>query len=326
MTEQATGPCVVGGDLGGTRFRLALADATGQVLWRNSCLTEAGQGLDAVLGRVKTMIGEALTSAPSAVGSIAIAAPGPLDPWKGIIYRPPNLPGWDEVHLKQILEDAFGIPVHVGNDANLAALAEWRFGAGRGCDHLVYVTVSTGVGGGVIDRGQLLLGYGGGAGEVGHMTIDIDGPKCNCGNRGCLEALASGTAISRRAVERLRAGAASRLLELAGGDLERVTAELVVEAARQGDPVAGEVMQKAGYALGVGLANLMHLYDPQVIVLGGGVTNAGPLLFGPMHEAIEERAMEAFRNRTRIVQAELGDDVGVYGAVALALAPPVSLR
>ncbi len=319
MTEQAAGRCVVGGDLGGTRFRVALADGTGRFLRRSSCLTEADQGLEAVLGRMKRMIREVMTDAPCPVAAVAIAAPGPLDPWKGVVFSPPNLKGWGDVPLKQIMEDDLGVPVHLGNDANLAALAEWRFGAGRGCDHLVYVTVSTGVGGGVIDKGQLVLGCGGGAGEVGHMTIDMNGPRCNCGNPGCLEALSSGTAIARRAAERLQAGAVSRLTEMAGGVPQRVTAELVVEAARAGDQVAGEVMRAAGYALGVGLVNLMHLYDPQVIVLGGGVTNAGELLFGPMREAIQERALESFRKRTRIVLAELGDEVGVYGAVALAL-------
>lgn len=319
MSESTPSRCVIGGDLGGTRFRVALADETGKLLQRRSWLTEADRGLAAVLERVQALIAEVAATSPGSVAGIAIAAPGPLDPWKGIVYRPPNLPGWDEVHLKEILEARFGIPVSVGNDANLAALAEWRFGAGRGSDYVTYVTVSTGVGGGVIDRGQLLLGSGGGAAEVGHMTIELNGPYCNCGNRGCLEALASGTAISRRAVERLEAGAQSSILSLAGGRLEVVTAELVVEAAHQGDAVAREVMWNAGYALGVGLANLMHLYDPQIIVLGGGVTNAGPLLFDPMHQAIQERAMAAFRRRTRITIAELGDDVGLYGAVALAL-------
>lgn len=319
MTKQAAGRYVVGGDLGGTRFRVALADEAGRFLFRTSCLTEADQGLDAVLVRIKAMIREALASAPGPVEAIAIAAPGPLDPWKGVVYRPPNLPGWDEVHLKEILEADLGVPAHVGNDANLAALAEWRFGAGRGYEYLVYVTVSTGIGGGVIDRGHLLLGCGGGAAEVGHMTIEVNGPRCNCGNRGCLEALASGTAIGRRAVELLQAGASSRMLELAGGRLDRVTAEVVVEAARAGDAVAAKVVRAAGYALGVGLTNLMHLYDPQIIVLGGGVTRAGSLIFDPMHEAMEERVMQAFRGRFKVVQAELGDDVGVYGAVALAL-------
>jgi glucokinase len=328
MTELTAGPTsgsgasgeinVVGGDLGGTRFRIALADSSGKLLHRSGIRTEASRGQAAVLERIKGSIRDTIALARGPVGAIAIAAPGPLDPWKGIIYRPPNLPGWDEVHLKEILEDAFGIPTHVGNDANLAAMAEWRFGAGRGSSHVVYVTVSTGVGGGVIDRGQLLLGFCGGAAEVGHMTIDVNGPRCNCGNYGDLEALASGTAISRRAVESIKAGHESRIVELAGG-LEKVAAEHVVEAARQGDAVALEVLHRAGYYLGVGVANLMMLYDPEVIVLGGGVMNAKDLLFAEMHRAIEERAMLSFRLRTRIELAVLGDDVGIYGAVALAL-------
>jgi len=323
MTEQAAAGLVtrhvIGGDLGGTRFRVALADDSGRFIQRKSCLTEADRGLAAVLDRMKALVGEVINESSAPVAAIAIAAPGPLDPWKGIIYRPPNLPGWDEVHLKEIFEDAFGVPTFVGNDANLAALAEWRFGAARGVDCLVYVTVSTGVGGGVVEKGRLILGVGGGAAEVGHMTIEMNGPYCNCGNRGCLEALASGTAIARRAIERLQTGSESTMLQLAGGIVESVTAEHVVEAARAGDKVAGEVMHNAGYALGVGMANLMHLYDPAIIVVGGGVTNAGELLFAPMRQAIAERAMKAFSDRTNVVLAELGDDVGVYGAVALAL-------
>jgi len=170
----------------------------------------------------------------------------------------------------------------------------------------------------VIDSGKLLLGYGGGAAEVGHMTIDMDGPRCNCGNYGDVEALASGTAIARRAVEAVKAGGQSAIVELAGG-LDRVTAEHVVAAARQGDELALRVMRRAGYCLGVGVANLMMLYDPQVVVLGGGVMNARDLMFEEMHRAIDERAMEAFREHTRVAVAELGDDVGIYGAIALAL-------
>ena len=329
MTEQAAavvggqiptdGVCVVGGDLGGTQFRIALADGEGRLLHRTAIRTEASQGLQAVLQRIKGSIRDTIALAPGMVAQIAVAAPGPLDPWKGIIYTPPNLPGWDEVPLKDVLEDAFGIPVSIGNDANLAALAEWRFGAARGSNHVVYMTVSTGVGGGVVDSGKLLLGYGGGAAEVGHMTIDMDGPRCNCGNHGDLEALASGTAIARRAVEAVKAGGQSSIVGLAGG-LERVAAEHVVEAARQGDELALRVMRRAGYCLGVGVANLMMLYDPEVIVLGGGVImNARDLMFEEMHRAVAERAMEAFRERTRIAVAELGDDVGIYGAIALAL-------
>ncbi len=309
---------VVGGDLGGTRFRVALADGEGHLLHRSGIATEASRGLQATLERIKGSIRETIALAPGKVAQIAIAAPGPLDPWKGIIFTPPNLPGWVEVPFKDVLEDAFGIPVSIGNDCNLAAMAEWRFGAGRGSNHIVYMTVSTGVGGGVIDNGKLLLGYGGGAAEVGHMTIDMDGPRCNCGNYGDVEALASGTAIARRAVEAIKAGGQSTIVELAGG-LDRVSAEHVVAAARQGDEVALRVMRRAGYCLGVGVANLMMVYDPQLIVLGGGVMNARDLLFEEMYRAIGERAMASFRERCRVTIAELGDDVGIYGAIALAL-------
>ncbi|MBI2939132.1 MAG: ROK family protein [Chloroflexi bacterium] len=316
---------VVGGDLGGTRFRAVLANGRGEVVRRADTLTRAAEGLEAVVNRMATTIeslfsemGDGLDRAR--VRAVGLAAPGPLDPWRGIVYSPPNLPGWGDVPLARLMGERLGLPVFLGNDANLAALAEHRFGAGVGADHLVYITVSTGVGGGVIADGKLLLGSGGGAGEIGHMTIERDGPRCGCGNRGCLEALASGTAIARRAVSLLATGAPSRIREVVAGNLSRVTAEVVVQAAAAGDALAGQIIRDAGTALGVGVANVMHLYDPQIIVIGGGVVNAGALLFDPMHAEIERRALAAFRERTRITTPALGDACGVLGAVALALA------
>ena len=184
---------------------------------------------------------------------------------------------------------------------------------------MIYVTVSTGIGGGIISDGRMILGSGGGAGEVGHMTLKQDGPLCGCGNRGCLEARASGPAIRREAIERLAAGESSSLTAMSGGDPENVTTEMVVAAAGQGDALALDVMNQAGRYLGMGLVNLMHILDPELIVLGGGVTNAGDLLFTPMHAEMDVRAMAVYRKRTRIVTAALGGDVGLYGAVALAL-------
>jgi glucokinase len=319
VSEQAAGRYVIGGDLGGTRFRVVLADEAGRFVARGNCLTEAYRGRDAVIERLKATIREVLVAAPRPPEAIALSAPGPLDPWKGIIHQAPNLPGWDNIPVKDIFEQEFGIPFLLGHDANVAALAEFRYGAGRGTQDMIYITVSTGIGGGIIHQGRMLLGHGGGAGEVGHMTLEIDGPLCGCGNRGCLEALASGPAIRRQAADRVRAGEASSISARAGGDLDKVSTEIVVEAARDGDALAIDVMRRAGLALGTGLANLMHIIDPEIIVLGGGVTHAGELLFAPMREAIECHAMPVYRQRTRVVTAELGDDVGLYGAVALAL-------
>lgn len=319
MTE-STGRYVIGVDLGGTRLRVALADLSGTIVRRRTVLTLAEEGRNAVIRRIVAEVRAVLEPSPlPELLRVAVAVPGPVDPWRGMVYRPPNLPGWGDLPLRQILEEDLTVPVLLGNDANLAALAEYRYGAGQGCRHLVYVTVSTGVGGGVIDAGRLLLGTWGGASEIGHMTIDLNGPRCSCGNFGCLEALASGTAIAQEAGRRIAAGSASILVERSHGELERIDAAMVVAAAMRGDQLARSVVQWAGYNLGVGLANLMHLYDPQVIVVGGGVANAWDLLAPELGRAVRERAMEAYANRTQILRSQLGDDVGVLGAIAFAL-------
>lgn len=319
MTE-STGRYVIGVDLGGTRLRVALADLSGTIVRRRTVLTLAEEGRNAVIRRIVAEVRAVLEPSPlPELLRVAVAVPGPVDPWRGMVYRPPNLPGWGDLPLRQILEEDLTVPVLLGNDANLGALAEYRYGAGQGCRHLVYVTVSTGVGGGVIDAGRLLLGTWGGASEIGHMTIDLNGPRCSCGNFGCLEALASGTAIAQEAGRRIAAGSASILVERSHGELERIDAAMVVEAAMRGDQLAHSVVRWAGYNLGVGLANLMHLYDPQVIVVGGGVANAWDLLAPELGRAVRERAMEAYANRTQILRSQLGDDVGVLGAIAFAL-------
>jgi glucokinase len=229
----------------------------------------------------------------------------------------PNLLAWYNTPIKAILEKELRLPVFVSNDATLAALGEYKFGAGVGCHDLIYITVSTGIGGGVIVGGKLLLGTRGFAAEVGHMTIDINGPRCNCGNVGCLEMLASGTAIARMAVERLSRGEKSTIAELVAGDLSKVTAEVVEKAARNGDSVAKDVMNTAGTNLGVGVVNLIHIFNPELIIIGGGVSKAGDLIFEPVRRVIAQRVMRDIS--VRITTPALGDNPGLLGAVALVL-------
>jgi glucokinase len=317
---EPTGSYVMGVDLGGTRLRTALADRLGRIVRQRAAPTGADAGRDAVIGRIVAEVRATLDPAPlSALSAIAVGVPGPVDPKLGMVYRPPNLPGWGNVPLRTILTEELSVPVQLGNDGNLAALAEHRFGAGRGISTLVYLTVSTGVGAGVIDADRLVLGSWGGAAEIGHMTIDLNGPRCTCGNFGCLEAMASGTAIANEAARRLAAGEESSLAGLVRGDAQKLRAEQVVEAAERGDPLARAVVEWASYNLGVGVANVLHLFDPELVVIGGGVSNAWNLIQAPVRRAIRERAMEAYSNRARLVRTSLGDDVGVLGAVALAL-------
>ena len=311
---------VIGIDLGGTRLRVALADRGGTIIRHRVVPTLAEEGRNAVLGRIVVEVRTILDPINLVdLAAVAVAVPGPVDPLNGVVYRPPNLPGWGDVDLKSILEDELTVPVVVGNDANLAALAEHRFGAGRGASHLVYITMSTGIGGGIVNDGELLLGAWGGAAEIGHMTIDLNGPRCSCGNFGCLEAMASGRAITDEAARRIAFGATSVLTEWIHGKVDDLRTQIIVQAAHEGDPLAIEVIEWAAYHLGVGLANLMHLFDPDVIVIGGGVSNAWNLLMPTIQRALRERAMEVYGCRTRIVRSDLGDDGGMFGAVAMAI-------
>jgi glucokinase len=252
----------------------------------------------------------------SQMGCMVVGAPGPLNATTGTVLDAPNLTGWKNVPVKAMLEDALGVPVRVVNDANAAALGEFYFGAGRGYTNLVYLTISTGIGGGVVVDGRLLEGASGTAGEIGHMTIDRHGPVCRCGNLGCLEAIASGTAIARRFQEGLAAGQQSAVTEWLDG--RAPTAGDVARGAAMGDPLALAIFTDAAEAIGLGVVNCVHIFNPDVIALGGGVSRAGSLLFDPIRKIVECYAMAVPRADVRVVPAELGDDVGLVGAAAVA--------
>jgi glucokinase len=248
---------------------------------------------------------------------------------KGEVYDPPNLPGWTTVPLSRMLQERLDLPentpIVLANDANAAALAEYKFGAGarkrlgKPIRHLVYLTISTGVGGGVVIDGRLLIGSTGMAAELGHIVIDLHGARCNCGNIGCLEAMASGTALAHEARVELASRRETRMAEMVGGRAEKITAKIVVEAARAGDPAALELMAREGELVGVGVVTCIHVFNPEIVVLGGGVSNAGDLLFDPVRATVEARIMRAYRGTFDIVPAALGGEVGALGAVAVAL-------
>jgi glucokinase len=312
-------PYILAVDLGGTQIRAALCDASGQIFRRVANLTFANEGQCAVVGRIFDTMAEALEGvAPEDLAGIGIGAPGPLNPTTGVIIEAPNLPGWNNVPLRNLVSEHFGKPAFLGNDANLAALAEYNFGAARGIRDLIYLTISTGIGGGVIADGKLLLGAQGLAAEAGHVVIDPNGPPCGCGKPGHLEAYAAGPAITRDVVSRLRAGKKSRITKMVGGDLDLVNTRVINEAAQEGDKLAANAFRRAGHYLGIGIANYLHLFNPRMVVLGGSVTKAGPLLFEPMRESINRLAWPTYTEGLAIVQAALGDDVGLLGALALA--------
>ena len=305
-------------DIGGTNFRLALVDEDGSILKQNRGSSRSEDGPEAAIRTVLEAAGDVLAGTePGSLAGMGIAIAGLVTPKTGVLLTSPNLLSWYNTPVKDIFEREFRIPVSVGNDANMAVLGEHRFGAGAGSDDVIYITWSTGIGGGVIIGGKLLTGSCGFAAELGHMTIDISGPKCNCGSIGCLEMLSSGTAIARFAAERLSNGEASAIATAVDGDPAKVTAKIVADAARSGDPLALEVMHTAAANLGVGLANFVHIFNPEIIVLGGGVSQSADILFQHVREVVAERIMPDYS--VRIEPAALGDDCGLLGAAALVL-------
>jgi glucokinase len=297
-------------DLGGTQIRAALVDELGHVLRRTALTTAAKAGPEVVIEQISECAAQVRAGvARKDLAGVGICAPGPLDAEEGIVLSIPTLVGFVDLPLARILETSIGLPVRLQNDAMAAALGEWRFGAARGHRNVVYVTVSTGIGGGVIADGHLLHGRRGMAGHVGHMTIVRDGERCACGNRGCFEAYASGTAFAKRA--RLRAGSEASTLSAA----DPIDGRAVFEAASRGDALAASLVAEEADLLGIGIASLLHLYSPDIVVIGGGIANGFDLLAPGISARIASAAMPPFRD-TPVVRASLGDNSGLIGAAA----------
>ena len=308
-------------DLGGTKIITAIFSG-GQVIAKERCLTLADEGKQSVINRLLSSIDYILSLEnidSSQLGSISIAAAGAIDFERGLITLSPNLPGWHDVLLRDIVKEKYKVNTLLLNDASAAALGEHRFGVGRGVSNLILLTIGTGIGGGIIINGRLYNGPSGSAGEIGHMTIDVNGPKDRCGNIGCLETLASGTAMAREAKKRITQGENSSLVELVTGKIEDITAEKIGVAAQNGDTLALDVIVEAGTYLGVGMVNLVNIFNPEMIVVGGGVANLGDLLLDPTRQVVRERAFQISARAVRIVTAQLGDEAGVFGAAVFAL-------
>jgi glucokinase len=304
---------VVAVDLGGTNIRAAFyPEGQPPASTTTSRPTRASDGAPAVLDHIHDAI-EALAIPESSRAALAIAigAPGPLDHTRGVVLHAPNLPGWADVPLGEILRVRWKCPVFVENDANLAALGEWRYGSGRGTHHLVMLTIGTGIGGGIIVDDRLVRGARGLAGELGHIPLQLDGPPCSCGQPGHLEALASGTAIARRVRE---AGGLSAPSSTPG----EVTAEAVAAAARGGDPVAVEAMRFAARAIGVALAGLAHIFNPERFILGGGVARAGESFFRDVERNLHASLMDPFYGEgLQVLPSELEDEAALLGGLTL---------
>lgn len=302
----------IGVDLGGTQLRAALTDVNGTIYEQIRVPTRAAEGSQAVIGRIIECIDHvrAKLSLNDTLLGVGIGSPGPLNPETGIILTMPNLPGWEQVPLREIISQHTGLYTEIGNDANAAALGEWVFGGGKGYRNFVYLTISTGIGSGVIEQGRLVLGYQGAGAELGHMILQPEG-------RLSWEDLASGTALGRAAAQAMPQQPDSLLHSLASP--ESVTAAHVSQAAAQGDALAKQLMERESELLGLGLVSTMHLFSPEKVLLGGSVITSNPWLLEHARQVVKERSIAQVYREVPIDVAQLGDQVGVLGAVALLL-------
>ncbi len=303
---------IIAVDIGGTHLRAALyePDNTTPIVHERVDTQATKPG---VFERMQALI-QSIWPKDRQVEAIGVASPGPLDPYTGYVLKTPNIPEWNNFPVAPNLSDHFHVPAFLDNDANLAALGEWKFGAARGHNDVLYLTISTGVGGGVVSDGRLVRGYHGLATELGHTTIDPDGPLCSCGYPGHLESFSSGPAIVKYVLKELQNGATSDLK----AD-QKLTARVIAEAAFHGDPLAVSAYRRAGEYLGIGVANFLIAFDPSIVIFGGGVSQVGPLLFDPFQASLKKRVFHPrYLEGLKIERAALGDDAGLLGALALA--------
>lgn len=311
----------LGLDLGGTKILAGLADSEGNIIKRSRRDTEADLGEDKIIENMIATIEDVLDKtgvSKDEVKTLGIGSPGPLDSKKGIIIENANLP-WKNVPLVERIESALGIKTLLQNDANAAALGEKWFGAGKNVDNMVYITISTGIGGGAIINKELFTGVNDNACEIGHTVIDPSGPLCGCGNHGCLEAFSSGTSIAKRAREAAAAGQSKEMLDLADNIVEDIDAVICAQAAYQGDQVAKDIFKNAGYHLGIGLGNVVNTFNTEMIILGGGVMKASDLFLDEAIKTMEDISLAGSLEMLTVKEAELGSDIGLMGAIAVAM-------
>lgn len=307
---------IIGIDLGGTKISGVLCDLNGNIIGKHTISTNASEGEDAVLLRIISVIDEVMRLSNKTVDlvkAIGIGSPGPLNAKTGIILTSANLP-FKNFKLVEPIRAKYGVPTFLDNDANVAAIGEFMFGAGKGTENMVYITVSTGVGGGAVLNGKIYRGSTNNSLEIGHMTVMADGPKCNCGNYGCIEAISSGTAIGRQAKVAIESGIETSLKKY-----ENVTSYEVYLEAQDGDKIAKEILDNSLNYLGICVANIITTFDPDMIIIGGGVSQIGEILFEKVREVVNERCFKSMAEFCKIVPAALGTSAGVIGAAGLAI-------
>ena len=307
----------IGVDLGGTNIKIGIVTEKGKIVKKTSKETKAEDGPKAVISQIKKGIEEILVKNKRKIQGIGIGAPGTVTPKKGTVENPPNLPGWEKVSLGKLIQKKFNINVFVENDANAAAIGEMIFGAGKKLDSFVMITLGTGVGGGIIAKRKLFRGSYGAAGEIGHTSIDFNGPKCNCGSYGCIETYVGNNYLVNRVKKELPNKQDSKIHELINSDLEALTPKIIDDAANQGDEFAQEVIKELGKYLGVALASASNLLDISTFIIGGGVAGFGEPLFVSMLENTKERVLTPLKSRVKILPAKLKNDAGIKGASAL---------
>ncbi len=312
-------PYAIGIDVGGTKIAAGLVNRDGQILCRHTTRAHSEQQPEVVLSAIeeayRVVIAQA-GAAPADIEAVGLGFPGNTNGPAGMVLISSNLPAWSHFPLRDTLATRLGLPVVLDNDTNLAAVGEHRYGAGRGTRNMCYVTFSTGYGAGLILNNQLYVGHTGTAGEVGHAVIEVGGPPCTCGKQGCVMAYASGIGISRMAYDQINSGAATLLRQMAPPGEQRISGELVAEATQRGDAVAAEILHTAGYYCGVGLSIIIEILNPELIVLGGGLTRIGPAVLEPALVAMREHTQPELWDSLRVEPWQLGDDLGIIGAAA----------
>jgi glucokinase len=311
---------VIGVDLGGTTIKAGVVSAGGSILYQNKFPTLADRGPAVVVQQIATAIRDAIKQAGrTGTEGIGIGAPGVVDD-EGVVKAPPNFADWDVVPLKLEISKLFrGTLIGVENDANAAAIAESKFGAGVDHPNFLFVIWGTGVGGGIILDRKIFRGPTGGAGEIGHISIDYKGPQCNCGNVGCVEAFVGQRYLSQRSAQKLQNHPESRILQLVGGDFSKIEPVYISQAAHEGDSVAREMLIEAGELLGVGLASVMNIMDLRVSIIGGGISAAGDFVMQAVQESVIRHVLKPLRNEIRVLPAKLGNNAGLLGAAGLVM-------
>jgi glucokinase len=310
----------IGVDLGGTTVKTGLISSEGTIIAQAKLPTLAELNPQAVIGQIVKSINEVLPHAKGkTIAGIGIGSPGLVQNPGGIVKSPPNMNNWDVVPLAEEISKVFKLRVEVDNDANVAAVAEAKFGAGKEYPNFLFIIWGTGVGGGIIMNNQIYRGVSGGAGEVGHISIDYDGLMCNCGTKGCVEAYVGQKYLSKRTIEKLKTHSTSKILEVVNGDLNKVSPLYISKAAEMGDPLATDILVEAGTLLGVMIGGVMNTLDFRVTVIGGGVSAVGDFVYHAMHQSVLKNVQKPLREGIKIVRAQLGNDAGIFGAAGMVL-------